>query len=482
MNDATALDALGFSRDAIVASTLGRRTPLPSLLIHVAIAAVWAVLFVRAFLPHGLLVWGIGLAYVGYDSSLQVFVTLATFGLHRPGLRRPPTGAPPEPVGVVIAALDEALVLERTIEALGRQTLPPRSILLADDGSTDGTAALMARRYGIVTPPPVGGVSAASPVMPSLRWLRLAHGGKARALNAAVLALDEPLLVTVDADTALAPDALRAMATAFADDPGLVAATGVLAPRCGPGFGPAVFEWFQRLEYIRNFLARRAWMRIDCLLLISGAFAGFRRSALVAVGGFDPACLVEDYEVIHRLRRYGILQKLGWRSAVIGTATADTSAPATLGAFLRQRRRWFGGFLQTQLRYRDMVGDRRFGRLGLLMLPVKAIDAFQPAYGITALLILIGEIATGHAHLAAAIGVVIGAKIVLDGAFLLMALHAHARWTGVRPPIGRGTALVSLLIEPFSFQVLRHLGALWGWQAFLRGAGDWNRGRVRQRG
>ncbi len=43
-------------------------------------------------------------------------------------------------------------------------------------------------------------------------------------------------------------------------------------------------------------------MQVDGLLLISGAFGCYRRGALLAVGGFDPDCLVEDYELTHRLR------------------------------------------------------------------------------------------------------------------------------------------------------------------------------------
>ncbi|MFX7764013.1 glycosyltransferase family 2 protein, partial [Acinetobacter baumannii] len=88
-----------------------------------------------------------------------------------------------------------------------------------------------------------------------------------------------------------------------------------------------------------------AWMQERGLLLISGAFAAFRREAVVRVGGFDPDCLVEDYELIHRLYRHSADHDLGWTIRVIGGATARTDAPASPMAFLRQRRRWFGGFL-----------------------------------------------------------------------------------------------------------------------------------------
>ncbi len=100
-----------------------------------------------------------------------------------------------------------------------------------------------------------------------------------------------------------------------------------------------------------------------------------------AVGGFDTDCLVEDYELIHRLHRHAQANGLPWTVRVLGDAQAHTDAPSSTGAFLRQRRRWFGGFLQTQFWYRAMVGDRRYGWLGVAMLPVKAIDTLQPLYG-----------------------------------------------------------------------------------------------------
>ena len=73
-------------------------------------------------------------------------------------------------------------------------------------------------------------------------------------------------MLTVDADTLLDAGAVGAMRAAFAREPELVAATGVLTPMCGPGFSGRFFEWFQRYEYVRNFLSRYAWMRLNALL------------------------------------------------------------------------------------------------------------------------------------------------------------------------------------------------------------------------
>ncbi len=315
--------------------------------------------------------------------------------------------------------------------------------------------------------------SGPGPIHPALRWLRLPHGGKAQALNVACRRSPTELVLTVDADTMLEPGALHAMQQAFAADPALVAATGVLTPTCAPSLSGRLLQWFQTYEYVRNFLSRYAWMQADGLLLISGAFGCYRRTALLAVGGFDPDCLVEDYELTHRLRDHAVRQGLVWHTGVVGGAHARTDAPATIGAFLRQRRRWFGGFLQTQLWYRHMVGNPRYGRLGTMMLPVKAIDTLQPLYGLTGAVLLLAYLATGRFELVAPVAGVIAAKIVLDLAFYVWSLHLYRRWLGHASGLSLIPALLAGLIEPFTFQLLRHAGAALGWVSFLTGSRSW---------
>jgi cellulose synthase/poly-beta-1,6-N-acetylglucosamine synthase-like glycosyltransferase len=451
-----------------------RAVPLVSRLIGATGPVVFLVLTVMAFVRTGLLGWSVGIAYILYDTALLVFTALNIRDLARPLPKLATGNAKPASLAVIVAAHNERQVLGITIDTLAAQEQPPELILLADDGSSDGSASVLASLYGL-SEPALGTISEPSPILPSLRWLRLPHGGKAVALNAGITMVDTELVLTVDADTLLAPGALKAMRDAFAAEPELVAATGVLRPICGPGITAQLFQWFQGYEYVRNFMARYAWMHQHGLLLISGAFAGFRRTALVDVGGFDPDCMVEDYELIHRIHRHAHDTGQDWRVRVIGGAMASTDAPASPMVFLRQRRRWFGGFLQTQHWNRDMVGNPHYGQLGTRMLPVKALDTMQPVYGLVAFIILLVLLAMGRLHLALPILAIMVAKIVIDLTFHIWSIGLYKSWTGQRAGLGFGAAVLVSLAEPFTFQLLRHAGALWGWWAFLSGTGNWGR-------
>ncbi len=445
------------------------RVPAASWLIHGAVLLLFLVLLARAFWLTGLFAWSAGLVYVGYDTLLQAFTLWQTRALRH---KAPPPAAGPGPrlavpglavprLAVIVAAYNEAAILAAALAALAAQSDRPDLVLVADDGSTDDTAALLREMA------PESGLN--------LRHLALPHAGKARALNAALGNCETEIVLTVDADTRLAAGAIAAMRQAFAADPALVAATGVLQPLCGTGLGQRAFQWFQTYEYVRNFLSRYAWMRADGLLLISGAFAGFRRNAVMAVGGFDPDCLVEDYELIHRLRRVSAQQGLGWTTAVLGHALATTEAPGTVSAFLRQRRRWFGGFLQTQFWYRDMVGNPAYGRVGTAMLPVKAADTFQPFYGLVAFGLLVFYLLTGNFAVLLPAGGVMGGKIAVDLGFHLWSVRLYRRWVGPGASPRFSHAVAAALLEPFCFQLLRHAGAAAGWAVFLSGQRGWGR-------
>jgi glycosyltransferase involved in cell wall biosynthesis len=453
-------------------------TPWQSWAVHGSVLLLWAILLWAALQQKSMLAWSVGIVYASYDTALLLFVAWQTRELrHGMSIASPQTDSDrPRPqcsLSVIVAAHNEASVLPVTLQALLTQTDRPEQIIIADDGSSDGTATLLTQQYGL-TPSPLGCLSSTSASHPGLFWLRLPHGGKACALNVALQLAHTDIVMTVDADTLLETQALAAVRKAFQNEASMVAATGVITPVCGQGLSGRIMETFQTYEYIRNFLSRHAWSRFNSLLLVSGAFAAFRREAVVQVGGFDANCLVEDYELIHRLHRHAHRQGLNWTVRVLAQAQARTDAPSTLLAFLRQRRRWFGGFLQTQYWYRDMVGNPRHGKLGTRMLPVKAADTLQPLYGITAFLLLLAFLGAGRYSIALPALAVIGVKTFIDLIYHLWSVHLYRKWVGDTRRTHFAHALLAALTEPFTFQLLRHTAAMWGWWSVLTGRSQWD--------
>jgi cellulose synthase/poly-beta-1,6-N-acetylglucosamine synthase-like glycosyltransferase len=472
------LQSLDFARHSASSRYMPRPVPLVSRLIGGGAAIVFMALIIQSFFQQDLTAWSIGLVYIFYDTCLLVFTLWQTRSLFNAqqdlGVTNALSAFNRPSLCVIIAAHNEDRALSVTLSALAAQTDQPDMIIIADDGSTDLSADVLTQDYGFEMPGYTQ-LSGPSPVHHNVYWLRLPHGGKARALNAALAHVKTDLVVTVDADTLLEENAIQAMRQSFVNDRCLVAATGVLTPVCGQTLKGRLFQWFQTYEYVRNFCSRFAWMQVNGLLLISGAFAAFRKEALIKVGGFDPDCLVEDYELIHRLHRWSYENGEHWTVAVVGGARARTDAPETVSSFLNQRRRWFGGFLQTQRWNRDMVGNGRFGWLGKAMMPVKALDTLQPLYGIAAFVLLIVFVATGQFNLALPVLFVMLGKIIVDITAHFILLSHYRRWTGDRQSEGTVKSLVAALVEPFTFQLLRHAAAALGWWTFLAGNHSWDK-------
>jgi hypothetical protein len=120
-----------------------------------------------------------------------------------------------------------------------------------------------------------------------------------------------------------------------------------------------------------------------------------------------------------------------------------------------------------------MTGDRRYGAVGWLMLPIKAIDTVQPIYGLTAFALLLGFLLTGEfTAFGPALAIIVG-KILIDLAFHLWSVYLYRRWTHNTTSSGFGMALLAAITEPFTFQLLRHTGATLGWFQFLLGRKTW---------
>src|SRR5205823_2110447 len=113
------------------------------------------------------------------------------------------------PVSVLVPAFNEAAGIERCVTALARSRYGGDvQVIVVDDGSTDGTAALV-ERLGL----------------PSVHIIRQPQTGKPAALNRALAEASHEIIVTVDADTVFEPIALARLVQPF-NDPSVGAVSG----------------------------------------------------------------------------------------------------------------------------------------------------------------------------------------------------------------------------------------------------------------
>ena len=103
----------------------------------------------------------------------------------------------PRRISVIVPARDEEHNLPALLDTLREQTLAPVEVLVADDGSTDGTATV-ARQAGATVVP--------------VREMPPGWTGKTWGCWTAAQQATGELLVILDADTRLAPDALQRIA------------------------------------------------------------------------------------------------------------------------------------------------------------------------------------------------------------------------------------------------------------------------------
>ena len=103
---------------------------------------------------------------------------------------------------------------------------------------------------------------------------------------------------------------------------------------------------------------------VNGITVVPGAIGAWRRSALLAVGGFLPDTLAEDAEATVRLARRDwkvLLRAAGGR--------AHRRHPKTVEAFAKQRLRWMFGTLQVAFKNLSAIWRIRPIGLGLFGLP-----------------------------------------------------------------------------------------------------------------
>ncbi|PKP73381.1 MAG: glycosyl transferase, partial [Alphaproteobacteria bacterium HGW-Alphaproteobacteria-6] len=268
-------------------------------------------------------------------------LTILTLALAR-RRRRGEGGGYLPPATVVIPAFNEEEVILTSVATAMNSDYPDLRVIVIDDGSRDHTYQR---------------VAAAWADDPRVTILRQDNQGKALALDHAYGQVGTEIVVAIDADTLILPDAIRRLVQPFRDP-----AVGAVAGKVRVGNQTGLLTRLQALEYIvAQNIERRAAEVFHGILVVPGAIGAWRVAAVRKAGLYTNETQAEDADLTVAV------QRAGYRVVYEPAAVSVTEAPATLGMFMRQRLRWTLGMMQTAWKHRRAAREGR--AVGLIAIP-----------------------------------------------------------------------------------------------------------------
>jgi cellulose synthase/poly-beta-1,6-N-acetylglucosamine synthase-like glycosyltransferase len=280
----------------------------------------------------------------------QSFILVTLLSGPARAARRRRSAEPLPSVAVIVPCWNEESTITATCESLLALDYPEDKleIILVDDGSTDGTPALLAKLGK----------------NPRVKTISKQNGGKHTALNAGIASTTAEFVGCLDADSFVDKKALLEIVKCFTDD-SVAAATGAMSIHEPSN----LLQHMQNAEYTFGITFRHAISSINGLYVTPGPFSFYRRSIVEALGGFRYGHQTEDMEMALRI------QQAGYKIENAPRALVFTKAPSTLLSLVKQRTRWTSGFLRNILgEYRGLIFDQKRGALGMVVLPAAVLS------------------------------------------------------------------------------------------------------------
>ncbi|HRO64719.1 MAG TPA: glycosyltransferase family 2 protein [Candidatus Dojkabacteria bacterium] len=243
-------------------------------------------------------------------------------------------------VTVIVPAHNEEKTLLRNIKSVAASTYKYIELIIVNDSSTDATkriACKFQREYF------------------GVKVVDVQVRGKAKALNLGLKYANGTLVMCLDADSMLSPNAIENAVKEFRDE-NLVALSANVKILADKGF----LNLLQRVEYLLNYQMKKAEVFAHIQYIIGGVGSMYRLTELKEVGLYDTDTITEDIDLSMKIIEfYGKDKKIGYSPNVV----VYTEAVLSLPDLYKQRIRWKYGRYQSFFKRRKLFFSTRYNFL-----------------------------------------------------------------------------------------------------------------------
>ncbi len=234
-------------------------------------------------------------------------------------------------VSVLVPCFNEADTIENTVKRLSELSYPNYEIIVINDGSSDNTSEI---------------VTSLISKYPRLRFIDLKENcGKANALYLGLIASKGEILLGVDSDSYVMPDALNYMVPHFTnrfngERVGAVTGNPRVRNRSSLLAKIQLCEYSSIISLIKR--TQRVWGKV---MTVSGVVVAFRKRALLDAKLWDRDMITEDIGVTWKLERNF------WDIRYEPRALCMMLVPETVKGLAKQRGRWASGGMEILRRH-----------------------------------------------------------------------------------------------------------------------------------
>ncbi|MBQ8261109.1 MAG: poly-beta-1,6 N-acetyl-D-glucosamine synthase [Lachnospiraceae bacterium] len=279
-------------------------------------------------------------------------------------------------VSILVPCYNEAETIENTVRELSKIQYPNYEIIVINDGSSDNTEEVA---YGLLE------------TYEKMRFINLKeNNGKANALYLGLIAANGEILVGVDSDSYLMPDALDYFVPHFTN-PYNGERVGAVTGNPRVRNRNTLLAKLQLCEYasIISLIKRtqRIWGKV---MTVSGVVVAFRKRALLDCELWDRDMITEDIGVTWKL------EKKFWDVRYEPNALCMMLVPETVKGLRAQRRRWTQGGMEILRRHFDIFRSWKTRRMVAVYLEQITTIAWAICWLILTIILVVAWIRTGE--------------------------------------------------------------------------------------